>query len=276
MFAWLPLAAAAGMLWQCVSPGVWHANTPMASRGPLAPVRATMLKLDPMQVRFELRSVTRDHGMRGAWTVDSLPPEGVAAWNAGQFTGPMVWGWLVRDGREEQPVGAGTLGMAFIVDREGRASLVEPGEIASRRDEALVAFQSYPALLVGDGRLPWELRANGRGANLDHRDSRLAIGTLPDGKLLVALTRFTGLGSAGEELPWGPTVGEMAVWMRAQGCRRAMLLDGGLSSQMAVRRRDGELTRWPNWRQVPLGMVVLPRAYAVAVRVPRTHAKRER
>ncbi len=259
MIGWLPLAAASSLLWQAVAPGVWQASAPMAGRGPLAPVRATMLKLDPARVRFELRSATRDHGMRGAWTVDSLPPEGLAAFNAGQFTGPEVWGWLVRDGHEEQPVGTGTLGMAFVVDHQGRASLVAAQEIAEHRQRARLAFQSYPAVLVGKGELPWELRAPRRGANLDHRDSRLALGVLADGKLLVVLTRFTGLGPAGEQLPWGPTVGEMAAWMRAQGCRRAMLLDGGVSSQMAVRGRDGVITRWPNLRPVPLAMVILPR-----------------
>ena len=97
------------------------------------------------------------------------------------------------------------------------------------------------------------------GASLDHRDSRLALGVLADGVVLVALTRFTGLGHAGEQLPWGPTVGEMAAWMRAQGCRRAMMLDGGISSQMAFRGRDGRIARWPNWRPVPLGMLVFAR-----------------
>jgi len=149
--------------------------------------------------------------------------------------------------------------MAFVVDSAGRAELLEPRELAARRGRALLAFQSYPALLVRNGELPWELRRKGRGADLGHRDSRLAIGVRADGTVLVALTRFIGLGTAGEQLPWGPTVGEMAAWMRAQGCRRAMMLDGGISSQMAIRGRDGSLSRWPNWRPVPLGMVVLAR-----------------
>jgi hypothetical protein len=51
----------------------------------------------------------------------------------------------------------------------------------------------------------------------------------------------------------------MAAWMRAQGCRRAVMLDGGISSQMAVRARDGQVVRWTNWRPVPLALVVWPR-----------------
>lgn len=264
MLAWLPLAAASSLLWQAVAPGAWQASTPMARRGPLAPVRATMLRLDPAQVRFELHHATRDTGLRGAWTIDSLPPDALAAWNAGQFTGPAVWGWLVRDGVEEQPVGKGTLGMAFVVDDAGRAALVRAGEIDAARAGARHAFQSYPALLEREGQLPWELRAKDRGVRLDARDSRVALGVLADGRVLVAITRFTGLGEAGAELPWGPTVPEMAAFMRAQGCRRAMLLDGGLSSQMVVRHPDGTLERWANLRPVPLGMVVRPGPTAAA------------
>jgi hypothetical protein len=44
------------------------------------------------------------------------------------------------------------------------------------------------------------------------------------------------------------------------------LLDGGISSQMAVREHDGTVTRWPNLRPVPLGMVVMGRENRLAVR----------
>jgi exopolysaccharide biosynthesis protein len=121
-------------------------------------------------------------------------------------------------------------------------------------------------VLVKHGELPWQLRAKGRGADIAHRDSRLALGVRDDGQLIVVLTRFTGLGPAGEQLPWGPTAPEMARWMQSLGCRRAMLLDGGMSSQMAIRRRDGTIERWPNLRPVPMGLVVLPRARAIAAR----------
>ena len=231
----------------------------MAENGPLATVRVVALKLDPRQVRFELVTTLRDQSTRGAWTVDSLPPAALAGFNAGQFTGPMSWGWIVRDGHEEQPAGSGSLALAFVVDDSGRVALVEPHELSAHRSGAALAFQSYPALLVGDGMLPRELEAKGRGVDLDHRDSRLALGILRDGRVLVALTRFTGLGPAGEQLPWGPTVGEMSAWMRTQGCRRAMLLDGGMSGQMAVRAADGSLASWRNWRPVPLALVVLRR-----------------
>jgi exopolysaccharide biosynthesis protein len=113
---------------------------------------------------------------------------------------------------------------------------------------------------MGDGNLPFELRAPGRGVDLDHRDSRLAIGMLADGSVVIALTRFSALGSGAETLPWGPTVVEMAEFMRALGCRRAMMLDGGISSQMALRLADGTVRTWSNWRKVPLGLLVRTRA----------------
>ena len=146
--------------------------------------------------------------------------------------------------------------MSFVVDSGGAASLIVQEELPAIRGRVRLAFQSYPALLAGDGTVPRELEAPGRGVDLDHCDSRLALGITADGSVVIALTRFTGLGESGQVLPWGPTVQEMAAAMRSLGCRRAVLLDGGMSGQLALRVRDGTLRRWPNWRPVPLGVVV--------------------
>jgi exopolysaccharide biosynthesis protein len=251
-------ALAVAAVFTAVRPGVWHAERPMATAGPLGVVRAVIVRLDPSKVRFTLDRRSRDYGLSGDWSVDRLPPAGVAAFNAGQFTGGAPWGWLVLDGVEVQPPGTGTLGMSFVIDPEGRASLVMPGELPSARGRAVQAFQSYPALLV-DGRLPWELQAPGRGVDLAHRDSRLALGLMKDGTVTVVLTRFGGMGGAAETFPWGPTVPEMAAFMTSLGCTRAMLLDGGISGQLALRRRDGSIKQWANWRAVPLGLIVSPR-----------------
>ncbi|CAN5688647.1 hypothetical protein BH24GEM1_BH24GEM1_19390 [soil metagenome] len=77
--------------------------------------------------------------------------------------------------------------------------------------------------------------------------------------MLVAVTRFEGLGGALSNLPFGLTTPEMAALMGALGCRRAMLLDGGISSQLLLRLPDGETRAWRGLRQVPLGLVALPR-----------------
>jgi len=247
-------AAIVGMFWHPVRPGVWVSESQMASEGPLSVVRLIAVRVEVGRYRFHLDTATRN-GIRGAWTVESMAGDGVVAFNAGQFSAGFPWGWVVRDGVESQPPGLGKLAMAFTVDRDGTAELLEASEIPSKRGRIALAFQSYPALLV-DGAIPWELKASGRGVNVEHRDSRLAICTLVDGGLVIVITRFTGLGARGENLPWGPTVPEMAEHMRSLGCKRAMLLDGGLSSQLAVRNENGSLKKWTNWRPVPLGLVM--------------------
>lgn len=250
-------AVIAAAVWQPLRPGLWFRESRMASSGPLVPINAVAIRVSPRATRFSLEQTMGADGERRAWTIDSIPHAAMIAVNAGQFQGSTPWGWVVRDGIELQPPGTGSVAMAFVVDSAGVPSLVEPGEMPAVRGHVRLAFQSYPALLVGDGRIPRELEAPGRGVDLEHRDSRLALGILADGSIIIALTRFTGLGGGtGGTLPWGPTVGEMAAYMRSLGCRRAVLLDGGVSGQMAVRNRDGTLRRWPNWRQVPLGLVV--------------------
>ena len=69
------------------------------------------------------------------------------------------------------------------------------------------------------------------------------------------LTRFRGAGSAGATLPFGPTIPELATLMRRLGATRAVGLDGGLSSQLALRESSTTLRQWSNWRMVPLGIV---------------------
>lgn len=244
---------AATAVWEPVRPGVWQRESRMAKSGALAPVRAVAVRIDPRLVAFSLGPV--EYGR--PWTIDSVGALDAVAFNAGQFRTSGSWGWVVRDGVEMQPPGSGSVVMTFVVDSNGIPSLVEQSEVAERRGHVRLAFQSYPALLVGDGSLPRELQGSGRGVDLTHRDSRLALGIRDDGSVLVVLTRFTGLGAgAGEMLPWGPTVPEMAAYMRSLGCRRAMLLDGGVSGQLVVRSETGAVRRWPNWRSVPLGLVV--------------------
>jgi exopolysaccharide biosynthesis protein len=91
--------------------------------------------------------------------------------------------------------------------------------------------------------------------DLQHRDSRLAIGELRDGRVLILLTRFEGLGGVLDNLPFGLTTPETAALMGALGCRRAVLLDGGISSQLAVRDAARGLRAWRGMRYVPLGLV---------------------
>jgi hypothetical protein len=47
--------------------------------------------------------------------------------------------------------------------------------------------------------------------------------------------------------------------MGALGCSRAVMLDGGISSQLLVRDSTGGVQRWPGIRRVPLGLVAVAR-----------------
>ncbi|HEX6040337.1 phosphodiester glycosidase family protein [Longimicrobium sp.] len=251
----------AAVRWRTLRPGLEHAELRISGSGEARRLRVVLVRADPRRLRFRLERATRMQGLLPGWTVDSLPDAAVLALNAGQFSGARPWGWVVRDGREEQPPGQGPLSMAFVVDGAGGVRLVTADELPAVRARGGIAaaFQSYPALLVGDGQVPAQLAAAGRGVDVAHRDSRLALGLLPDGRILVALTRFDALGGAVGELPVGPTSPEMAGLMGALGCRRAVLLDGGISGQMLVRPRSGAPLAWRAWRRVPLGLVAVPR-----------------
>jgi exopolysaccharide biosynthesis protein len=155
----------------------------------------------------------------------------------------------------------GALAPAFVVDTAGALRFVPPDSIGGLRGDRGVreAFQSYPSLLAGDGEIPMPLRGDDLGVDREHRDARLALGLGRDGRLLVAITRFEGLGGVLSNLPFGLTTPEMAALMGALGCRRAMLLDGGISSQLRLRFPSGETRTWSGMRRVPLGLLALPR-----------------
>jgi uncharacterized protein YigE (DUF2233 family) len=255
-----PLVTGA-VLWQPVRPGVEVGEMPLAGNGEAWRLRIILVRLTPAALRLSLAQQTRDLGTRGAWTIDSVPATSVLAVNAGQFMGGRPWGWLVLNGREVQPPGTGALGMAFLVDSSGAARLVPAAAIAGVRasGRAMLAFQSYPTLLTGDGEVPEQLQHPDAGVDVAHRDSRLAIGELRDGRVLIALTRFDALDGTLSLLPFGPTIPEMAALMGALGCRQALALDGGISGQLAVRGSDGSSLSWPGMRRVPLALLASPR-----------------
>ena len=77
--------------------------------------------------------------------------------------------------------------------------------------------------------------------------------------MLLALTRFDGLGRSFHFMPLGLTVPEMAAVMGSLGCRDAMLLDGGISARLRVRDAKGVAHDWEGLRPVPLALLALPR-----------------
>ena len=96
------------------------------------------------------------------------------------------------------------------------------------------------------------------GVDVAHNDTRLAIGMQADSHLVIAITRFNGLGPISPAVPLGLTLSEMAGVMRDLGCVRAVSLDGSVSAQLLL-NATGTREVWPGWRKVPLGLVAEPR-----------------
>jgi exopolysaccharide biosynthesis protein len=231
----------------------------LAGTGEAWRIRVILVRFDPRSVTPELVEQTRDAGTLGGWAVDSARAPAVAAVNAGQFSGGTPWGWLVRKGKEERAPGFGPLSMAVIEEEGGQLRLLGNDSMAVVRAgrEVALAFQSYPTLLESGGVVPTALQTANSGVDLAHRDSRLAIGELRDGRIILALTRFEALGGALSQLPFGPTIPEMSALMGALGCTKAVALDGGISGQMMI-RSERKATKWTAYRRVPLGLVLFP------------------
>ena len=275
-------APSAVVPWTVLRPGLEQGElTVAAGRGGLAavdaraptrwgalPVRVVLVRVDPRRFAIRLHAAARPAGGAGPWDLDAAPAGAALAVNAGQFTDVAPWGWVVHEGRELQPPGTGALAGALVVDTAGVAHVLGADAIPAARAGGAVreAVQSYPALLEGDGRMPDALRVTGRGVDRYHRDARLAVGELRDGRLLFALTRFAPVDGPGGavaralgRIPLGLTTPETAVLLAALGARRAVLLDGGLSAQLLARDAAGGVRRWDGLRKVPLGLVALPR-----------------
>jgi exopolysaccharide biosynthesis protein len=213
-------------------------------------------RIDLSLVALALVGTHEPAGRGRGWTIEHAPDSALIALNVGQFSDRGPWGWVVRDGHEVRAPGTGPLAPAVLIDSVGTVRIVPPDSIALVRHTPglALAFQSYPAVLMRDGDVPAQLFMEGSGVNLRHRDARLALGLLRDGRILIAMTRFEGLGGALSNLPFGLTTPEMAAVMGALGASRAVLLDGGISSQMMVREQNGDVRAWKGLRQVPLGL----------------------
>lgn len=253
-----PLLAAA-MQWRTVQPGLEIASLGLRAGVASLEVEATVVRLDTTHFRFALQHAVEENGMTGRWTIDSSGPDAALAINAGQFkeTGP--WGWLVMRGEERRSPGRAPLGIGIRIDTAGRLRWVPPGQERVHRDDRATAyaFQSFP-LLVYDRRVPPTLR-DGAALRLAHRDARLVLCELDDGRLLVVLTRYAGLGALAERVPIGLTTPETLALVAALGARHAVMLDGGVSAQLLVRDATGVELRRPGLRRVPLGVVAVPR-----------------
>ena len=257
-----PTLLARAVTWSPYGPGLDLGLAELSAPGEGRRTRLVVARLDPRRFRLSLATALTPDMVLPDWSVDRAPGSAAFAVNAGQFSGVAPWGWLVMGGREMRPPGRGPLSGAVIVGDDGSVRLVPTGEIPSARARGGIrfAFQSYPTLLEQGGRVPVALRQPGSGIDIQHRDARLGLGVLDDGRLLFAMTRFRGLGAPGEVLPLGLTNPEMAAVMGALGCRTAVALDGGLSAQLLVRNPEGRVRAWRGLRAVPLGLIAEPQA----------------
>jgi hypothetical protein len=262
-------AALAGLVrWHAATPGVETGELALSGPGEAWRVRAVLVRLDPRRVRLALDARVDAAGRMRPWDVEAAPPAAAAALNAGMFGDDGPWGWVMHGGHELQPPGTGPLASAVVVGTDGRVRVVAAAALpaaraAAARGEVAEAIQGYPTLLEGDGEVPALLRPDaartaGGAIDLEHRDARLAVAELADGRVLVALTRFDGLGGRLGGVPLGLTVPETAALVGALGGRRAVLLDGGLSAQLLVRDATGGRRVWRGVRRVPLGLVAWP------------------
>ena len=255
-----PVVASA-VQWRQVGRGLETGLLRLSGNGEAWRFNVVLVRADPARLKLSLHVKRRADGRAMPWSVAELPQDAVLGLNAGMFDVVGPWGWIVLDGDERQPPGLGPLSSALVIDSAGRPRIVGADSIAAVRTSGDVrwAVQSYPTALDGDGAVPPALQQPGRGVNLAHRDARLAVATLRDGRLLMALTRFDGLGGALDVVPFGPTLPEMTAVLGALGAQRAVFLDGGISAQMAVRDSSGTLQQWEGVRRVPLALVARPR-----------------
>jgi uncharacterized protein YigE (DUF2233 family) len=244
------------MRWRAGVAGVEWGELQLRGSSEAWRTRLVVARVDPRQIDLRLvPAFTRQQ----SWSLNA--DTGVAlAFDAGQFRHSLPYGWVVSQGVELLKPEYAPLAGAVVVDSSGGVRVVAPDEVNDERQRGAPreAFQSYPMLLQ-DGVIPLPLRQSGAGVNLAHRDSRLALGTQPDGRVVIALTRFDALGPSLGRVPFGLTTPEMAAVMSALGCRRALLLDGGISGQLSLRDQHGVLRRWPGSRGVPMGLVGRPR-----------------
>lgn len=252
-----PLATAAR--WRAGASGMRWSELELKGSGEAWRTRLVIARVDPALVQLSLDTAfTADR--EAAWTLGRLPPEVVLAVNAGQFAATMPWGWVTLNGRRWLPPQRGPLSAALMQDASGALHWVRADDVLAMSTRAGVrwAFQSYPAVMSNDSILP-PLRAGGRGIDVTHRDARAGICLTRDGQMLVVLTRFNAVGTTLDFVPFGLTVPEMGGVLGALGCRNAMLLDGGISTQLRIRGEDGTAHDWEGLRPVPLALLARPK-----------------
>lgn len=249
--------------WRPGAPGLEWTEVELRGTGEARRIRVVSVRLEPARFRLSLENGVAPGGYQHVWTLDHAPADAALALNAGMFAGDGAWGWVVHEGIEYRTPRRGPLARAVVIDSLGAVRFVDDAGVDALRAAAGTAgvreaFQSYPLLLEDGGKLPAMLVTPGPDINLKHRDARLALGLDATGRLIIAMTRFDALGPTFGSVPFGLTIPETALVMRALGAESAVALDGGISAQLLLRDATGEMHRWPGLRAVPLGLSAVP------------------
>lgn len=248
--SWTSAPLASRVRWRRAADGVSTGELQLSGTGEAWRTRLVVVRLEASRLSFSLDTAWTPDAEPN-WKISRTPKDALFAMNAGQFRTAFPWGRVVLNGRQLFPPARGPLAMTFAVDSAGTVHWVDDG--GEMPPHLAWAFQSYPVILRSR-EVPEALRAADRGLDVAHRDARLALGRLRDGSLIVALTRFEGLGKALESVPFGLTAPEMAAVMGALGASDAVLLDGGISAQLVAGQGADRVTL-RGWRSVPLAFI---------------------
>lgn len=242
-------ALAAAVAWTDSVPGMragaFSVRTPDGLRNSMA-----IIELDPSRFVFSLGRTPPDaRRTASAWLeADSTI---LLAANTGLFRPDGTsQGLVLVDGTRSSAL-AGWLDAVVVID--GSHLRVTDVAGGSRLPPGVSAFQVLP-ILVRDGRVVFGW-TNGLKLSRTHRDRRITLCLGDDGLVRLLLSNFEVFGVTAGSIPIGLTIPEQAALAAGAGCRDAVALDGGISSQIAF-RVGARMVRWPGWRRVPLMLLV--------------------
>ena len=212
-----------------------------------------VIEIDPGRFRFSLGRTAPDERRTAAdWVArDSTI---LLAANTGLFRETGTPQGLVMIGGQRFSALAGWLDAVVVIDEQG----LRITDVAGARSlpAGVSAFQTLPAL-VRDHRVVFGA-TTGLKLSKTHRDRRITLCLGDDGLVRLLLSNFEVFGVTAGSVPIGLTIPEQASLAGGAGCRDAVALDGGISSQIAF-RAGGRIVRWPGWRRVPLMLLARAR-----------------
>ncbi|HEY2806175.1 MAG TPA: phosphodiester glycosidase family protein [Gemmatimonadales bacterium] len=241
-----PMLASA-ISWSDSAPGLRAGSFEVRSTGSGALRNSiAIIELDPRRLRFDLGRAPPD-ARRTATDWVGEDSSVVLAANTGLFrTNGSSQGLVFEHGTRYSAL-AGWLDAVVVLDTGG----IWFTDVAGGRElpRRVSAFQTLPFLVRG-GRVVFG-ETSGLKLSRTHRDRRITLCLGDDGLVRLLLSNFEVFGVTAGTIPIGLTIPEQALIAAGAGCRDAVALDGGISSQIAFRAGD-RIVKWPGWRQVPL------------------------